>query len=82
MCDRSPLSGAAQWARPQVLRAPDAQDLAAEGEAQGTATVLAQGGPGVDRVEVQAGHTLAGKGGGDVAMEEIALSAEAMEISV
>ena len=28
------------------------------------------------------GPTLAGKGGGDVAMEEIALSAEAMEISV
>ncbi len=27
------------------------------------------------------GPTLAGKGGGDVAMEEIALSAEAMEIS-
>jgi hypothetical protein len=27
------------------------------------------------------GPTLAGKGGGDVAMEEIALSAEAMEIT-
>jgi hypothetical protein len=28
-----------------------------------TAAVLAQGGPGVDRMEVQAGHALAGKGG-------------------
>jgi len=46
-----------------IRRGPGAEGLAAEGDTEKAAAVLAQGGPGVDRVQVQAAHALGGEGG-------------------
>ncbi|MFO0437025.1 MAG: hypothetical protein ACK5YD_00680, partial [Phenylobacterium sp.] len=46
-----------------IRRGPGAEGLAAEGDTEKAAAVLAQGGPGVDRVQVRAGHAGGGDGG-------------------